>query len=218
MRNPFNPFYSELPIRPFESSIYDDICPSYSFYLAFSRDLSRELRRLVQPHIDILLAKIETKQASSNSSEDLFQAFFEAQSQNSPTFKELMHQFSSEMPASYVENLNNELHQPVLGLIFILFGLLFFTLCFFVLSPSSNKNLLKLLFIIELLSLNFSLIFLFVDFNCSLHQISVVHGQTFVLFFLTISALEASIGLAFIYNYFRFWRNINIKNLNKLKS
>jgi len=44
------------------------------------------------------------------------------------------------------------------------------------------------------------------------------NGQILVLFFLTISALEASIGLAFIYTYFRFWRNINIEQLNKLKS
>jgi len=104
-----------------------------------------------------------------------------------------------------------------LFIFFLLVGLFIFTLLFFIFSSSLNKNLLKFLFLIELLSLNFSVIFLYTDYYYSTQGLFSINGQLFVLFFLTISALEASIGLAFIYFYFRFWRNININNLNKLK-
>jgi NADH:ubiquinone oxidoreductase subunit K len=104
--------------------------------------------------------------------------------------------------------------------IYILIGVFFFTLFYLIFSTKTNKNLLKLLFIIELLSLNFSVFILFIDYynSWSLFPNFTSNGQLLVLFILTISALEASIGLAFIYVYFRFWRDINISNLNKLKS
>ena len=103
---------------------------------------------------------------------------------------------------------------------FSLIGLFFFTFIYFICSENLNKNLLKLLFLIELISLNFSLMILFTDYFNSWDSIGhfSANGQILVLFLLTISALEASIGLAFIYTYFRFWRNINISHLNQLKS
>jgi NADH-quinone oxidoreductase subunit K len=103
---------------------------------------------------------------------------------------------------------------------FVLVGLFFFPFIYIGFTEPKNKNLLKLLFIIELVSLNFSLIILFTDYYYSWNTLlnCTATGQIFVLFLLTISALEASIGLAFIYTYFRFWRNINIQQLNKLKS
>jgi NADH:ubiquinone oxidoreductase subunit K len=103
---------------------------------------------------------------------------------------------------------------------FIFVGLFFFSIFYLILSPNLNKNLLKLLFLIELISLNFCIIILFTDYFYGWNNINNITttGQILVLFILTISALEASIGLALIYTYFKFWRNTNIINLNKFKN
>jgi len=99
------------------------------------------------------------------------------------------------------------LHQWI---IYFLLGLFFFTIIFTISSSKVNKNALKLLFIIELLTLLISLIFLVVT-----NYYQILDGQIFVLFLLTISALEASIGLAFIYLYFRYWRTTTLNKFNK---
>ena len=80
--------------------------------------------------------------------------------------------------------------------------------------------MLKLLFVIELLSLNFCLLILFTDFYYNWNNIYNlnVNGQVFVLFILTISALEASIGLALIYMNYKQTQATNIENLNKFKN
>lgn len=80
--------------------------------------------------------------------------------------------------------------------------------------------MLKLLFVIELLSLNFCLLLLFTDFYYGWNNIYNLNlsGQVFVLFILTISALEASIGLALIYMNYKQTQETNIENLNKFKN
>jgi len=112
-----------------------------------------------------------------------------------------------DMELSRLENF--KCHQT---LIFVLMGLFLFTLLFTISSAKLNKNALKMLFIIELLTLVLSLIIL-----VSTNYYNVIDGQILVLFILTISALEASIGLAFIYLYFRLWRTTALLKINKFK-
>jgi len=97
-------------------------------------------------------------------------------------------------------------------LLYILLNLFIFTLLYIIMSSKLNKNALKMLFIIELLTLLLSLMFLVIT-----NYYYSIDGQIFVLFLLTISALEAAIGLAFIYLYFRLWRTTALKNINKFK-
>jgi len=97
--------------------------------------------------------------------------------------------------------------------IFILLGLFLFTLLYTINSNRINKNALKLIFIIELLTLLLSLIFLIIT-----DYYQIIDGQIFVLFLLTISALEAAVGLAFIYLYFRLWRTTTLIKINKMKT
>jgi NADH:ubiquinone oxidoreductase subunit K len=97
-------------------------------------------------------------------------------------------------------------------LLFILLGLFLFTLLFTISSSRLNKNALKMLFIIELLTLILSLMILIIT-----NYYNSIDGQILVLFLLTISALEASIGLAFIYLYFRLWRTTALLKINKFR-
>jgi len=80
--------------------------------------------------------------------------------------------------------------------------------------------MLKLLFVVELLSLNFCLMILYTDYFYNWSTVSVMNfnGQIFVLFILTISALEASIGLALIYMNYKQIQFTNIENLNRFKN
>jgi len=44
-----------------------------------------------------------------------------------------------------------------------------------------------------------------------------IYGNIVVLYLLTIAAVEASVGLALIYNYYRLWRTVKINSLSKIK-
>ena len=107
-----------------------------------------------------------------------------------------------------------------LKLIFFIFITFFFLTLFLLIFTKLYKNMLKLLFLIELLSLNFCLLILFTDYYYGWDNIYNlnVNGQIFVLFILTISALEASIGLALIYMNYKQTQATNIENLNKFKN
>jgi NADH-quinone oxidoreductase subunit K len=98
-------------------------------------------------------------------------------------------------------------------LFFFFFIFLFlFVLVYFIISDDSNKNLLKLFFSVELLTLILSLMLLI-----SAHFHGSIYGQVFFLFVLSISALEAAVGLALLYLYFRTWRTTRLIEINKLK-
>jgi len=77
----------------------------------------------------------------------------------------------------------------------------------------NRKNLLLIIFCIELilLSLNFS-------FQLSSFYLDDALGQVFTIFILTVAAAETSIGLAILITYYRIVGTISLEFLNLLKS
>jgi NADH-quinone oxidoreductase subunit K len=76
----------------------------------------------------------------------------------------------------------------------------------------NRKNLLLMIFCIELilLSLNFS-------FLLSSFYLDDALGQVFTIFILTVAAAETSIGLAILITYYRVVGTISLEFLNLLK-
>jgi NADH-quinone oxidoreductase subunit K len=79
-------------------------------------------------------------------------------------------------------------------------------------SLVTQNNILKLLFLFELIILIISGMFLIVGD----HYLDI-YGQIVVLYLLTIAAVEASIGLAIIYVYYRLWSTIKLDKISKIK-
>jgi len=98
---------------------------------------------------------------------------------------------------------------------FIIFNILVsivFFIYFAIAFSYTRDNILRLLFLFEILSLIFSFLFLII----SLHYFDL-YGQIVVLYILTIAAVEASIGLAMIYVYYKLWRTVKIASLKKIR-
>lgn len=89
--------------------------------------------------------------------------------------------------------------------------------CFFfiygalALLPEKN-NILRILFMFEMLILIISCMFLLIN----LHYMDI-YGQIAVMYLLTIAAVEAAIGLALIYVYYRRYGTIRLESLEKIK-
>lgn len=75
-----------------------------------------------------------------------------------------------------------------------------------------RNNVLRILFLFEILILICSFMFLIVG-----HHYNDIYGNIVVLYLLTIAAVEASIGLALIYSYYRLWRTVKIGSFSKIK-
>jgi NADH-quinone oxidoreductase subunit K len=95
----------------------------------------------------------------------------------------------------------------VIGLL-ACFVFVYFTICF---SPIVN-NILRILFLLEIIILLSSFLFLIIG----LHY-NDIYGNIVVLYLLTIAAVEAAIGLALIYSYYRLWRTVKLSTLSKIK-
>ena len=76
----------------------------------------------------------------------------------------------------------------------------------------TRSNILRILFLFEILFLLFSFLFLII----SVHY-SDIYGQVVVLYLLTIAAVEAAIGLALIYIYYKLWRTVKLSTFSKIK-
>jgi NADH-quinone oxidoreductase subunit K len=76
----------------------------------------------------------------------------------------------------------------------------------------NRKNIITILMSIELLLLAVNINF--VAFSVALDDIA---GQVFAMFVLTVTAAEASIGLAILVIYFRARGNIAVDDVNRLK-
>ncbi len=108
---------------------------------------------------------------------------------------------------------------PASFIYFTFIFLFLFTLLLFAFTKLYS-NLLKLLFAIELLSLNFCMMLLFSDYFFGWQKIIFLKGDSgvLVLFILTIGALEASVGLALIYMFNKQTQFNNIESLNRNKN
>lgn len=95
----------------------------------------------------------------------------------------------------------------------ILFCLSFFFLIYYVITVLNiSENILKVLFLFEILILLTSFLFLVIG----LHY-NDIYGQIVVIFLLTVAAVEASLGLALIYVYYKHWRTVRLSNIKYLK-
>lgn len=98
---------------------------------------------------------------------------------------------------------------------FILFCLLI-ALFFFIYGAigvlSEKNNLLRILFFFEVLILIVSFMFIIIGIHYE-----DLYSQVVVMYLLTIAAVEASIGLALIYVYYRFFGNVKLQSLEKIK-
>lgn len=77
--------------------------------------------------------------------------------------------------------------------------------------PQKN-NMLRILFFFEMLILVISFMFLIT----SLH-FNDIYGNLVVMYLLTIAAVEAAVGLALLYLYYRTFGSIRIQSLSKIK-
>jgi|NOAtaT_7_FD_contig_123_34352_length_1969_multi_4_in_0_out_2_2 NADH-quinone oxidoreductase subunit K len=96
--------------------------------------------------------------------------------------------------------------------IYIFLNILFLIVIFHLATSYINQNILRILFLLEIIILLASFIFLIIG----LHY-GDIYGQLVVLHLLTIAAVEAAIGLALIYSYYRLWRTVKIGTLSKIK-
>ena len=76
----------------------------------------------------------------------------------------------------------------------------------------NRKNVIILLMSIELMLLAVN-----INFIAFSHYLTVLAGQVFVFFILTVAAAESAIGLAIIIVLFRRRNTINIQDLDSLK-
>lgn len=96
--------------------------------------------------------------------------------------------------------------------IFLLLLFLFFFVFYHLLFSNITNNILRILFLIEILMLLGSFLFLI----AGLHY-DDMYGQVVVLFLLTIAAVEAAVGLALIYSYYRLWHTVKLSKISKIK-
>jgi NADH-quinone oxidoreductase subunit K len=88
------------------------------------------------------------------------------------------------------------------------FMFLYYTIC----VSYVRNNILRVLFLFEILILIFSFMFLLIGFHYN-----DIYSHVVVIYLLSIAAVEASIGLALIYSYYRLWRTVKISSLSKIK-
>lgn len=96
--------------------------------------------------------------------------------------------------------------------IYIVLNMLFLFVIYHIAFSYVTKNILRILFLLEIIILLSSFIFLIVGMHYG-----DIYGQIVVLHLLTIAAVEAAIGLALIYSYYRLWRTVKIGSLSKIK-
>lgn len=77
--------------------------------------------------------------------------------------------------------------------------------------PQKN-NILRILFFFEMLILVISFMFIII----TLHY-NDLYGQLVVMYLLTIAAVEAAVGLALIYLYYRAFGSIKLQTVSKIK-
>jgi len=77
--------------------------------------------------------------------------------------------------------------------------------------PQKN-NILRILFFFEMLILIISFMFLIT----TLHY-NDIYGHLVVMYLLTIAAVEAAVGLALIYIYYRTYGTIKLQSLSRIK-
>jgi NADH-quinone oxidoreductase subunit K len=94
---------------------------------------------------------------------------------------------------------------------FLVFSQIMFIIGFFgILLHKRNMLIILMSFEICLLGINFSFIF------TSLYLGDML-GQLFVLFILTIAAIEAAIGISFLVYYYKKARTIAIENFRQMR-
>jgi NADH-quinone oxidoreductase subunit K len=96
--------------------------------------------------------------------------------------------------------------------IFIGLNILFIFVIYHIFFSYITENILRILFLLETIILLASFLFLIIG----LHY-GDLYGQIVVLHLLTIAAVEAAIGLALIYSYYRLWRTIKLGSISKIK-
>lgn len=96
-------------------------------------------------------------------------------------------------------------------LFFLLLFLFFFLYGALGILPQKD-NMLRILFMFELIILISSFMFLII----SLH-FNDIYGHISVMYLLTIAAVEASVGLAIIYSFYRVYGAIRLNVLDKIK-
>lgn len=110
-----------------------------------------------------------------------------------------------------MEIFNNMLHVSDMAL-YIILNTLFLFVIYHIAFSYVTKNILRILFLLEIIILLSSFIFLIIGMHYG-----DIYGQIVVLHLLTIAAVEAAVGLALIYSYYRLWRTIKIGSLSKIK-
>jgi NADH-quinone oxidoreductase subunit K len=101
----------------------------------------------------------------------------------------------------------------VSNFILIIYFLFFYIFLIAMLGFSFIRlNILRILFNFELIALILAFLFLIVGLNYN-----DIYSHIVVLYILTIAAVEAAIGLALVYVYYRIWRTVKLFDINKLK-
>src|SRR3569623_1595509 len=75
-----------------------------------------------------------------------------------------------------------------------------------------KNNFLRILFFFEMLIFVISFMFLII----TLHY-NDIYGHLVVMYLLTIAAVEAAVGLALLYLYYRAFGSIRLQSLSKIK-
>jgi NADH-quinone oxidoreductase subunit K len=96
-------------------------------------------------------------------------------------------------------------------LILLMFFFYFFIYGSIGFLPQKN-NILRILFFFEMLILVISFLFLII----TLHY-NDIYGHLVVMYLLTIAAVEAAVGLALLYLYYRAFGSIRLQSLSKIK-
>jgi NADH-quinone oxidoreductase subunit K len=96
--------------------------------------------------------------------------------------------------------------------LYIILNILFLFVIYHIAFSYVTKNILRILFLLEIIILLSSFIFLIIGMHYG-----DIYGQIVVLHLLTIAAVEAAVGLALIYSYYRLWRTVKIGSLSKIK-
>lgn len=96
--------------------------------------------------------------------------------------------------------------------IYITLNILFMFVIYNISFSYVTNNILRILFLLEIIILLSSFIFLIIGMH-----FGDIYGQIVVLHLLTIAAVEAAVGLALIYSYYRLWRTVKISALSKIK-
>ncbi|MGZ7117028.1 MAG: NADH-quinone oxidoreductase subunit K [Methanobacterium sp.] len=130
--------------------------------------------------------------------------------------KRAMFNFNALPEDTFIVRQENEFLTNVLNVsdmyLYIVLNMLFLFVVYHIAFSYVTKNILRILFLLEIIILLSSFIFLVIGMHYG-----DIYGQIVVLHLLTIAAVEAAVGLALIYSYYRLWRTVKIGSLSKIK-